>query len=113
MLEDVAKIICGACQGRCCTHFPVYIYNKERDILFKNPTFWNEDGEACIWFNTNGQKENCHYQATGGCPDEKKPDLCRYWYCAVFDEFVLGDLRAISCYGHAKRLTRKLMEVLK
>jgi hypothetical protein len=113
MLEEVAAILCKECKGGCCSHFPVYVLDKETGVMFKNPTFWDDkDGEACIWFNTNGQKTECHYRALGGCPNEKKPELCRYWYCAIFDEFVLGELRPITVYGHSKKITRKLMKVL-
>ena len=51
----------------------------------------------------------CYYYTQGGCPPELKPDICKHWYCDIWDEFVLGEVKPIRVWHQAKCVTRYLL----
>ncbi len=114
MMEELAEIICGACEGKCCSGYCVWAMD-EMGRLHQNPTYFDlKENRTLVMlaqFNCrDGNKYNsCYYHDHGGCPEDRKPDVCKNWYCDIWDEFVLGKIRAPLVWHQAEWLTRYLL----
>lgn len=114
-MDDVAKIICGECGGKCCSQYPVW-YRDEMGRINQNPTGFDLDNNSTwvmpvqsTWNYKDNKYAGCYYHKQGGCPEDKKADVCKHWYCDIWDEFTLGRIKDIHIGSQAEWITRYIL----
>ncbi len=113
-LKEIIDIICSECKGGCCKFFPVFVKDIHNNRMFQNPTYIEPTtGMTTLHANMRASTSiACYYYSEGGCLEEVKPDICKDWYCAIFDEFVWGKIRSMIIGSEALFETRDTMKQL-
>jgi len=88
-LWELAEIVCGACNGFCCQHFPLYYEQDGR--VYRNNIGYTDKGDLITTSKDRSTlKGSCYYYLHGGCPEAVKPIECRNWWCRLIEDIVTG-----------------------
>lgn len=101
-MEEVIRIICRECKGKCCRGFPVYFEGFD-GRLYQN-ILTGKLHNAGLLMNTKYLSKvdktyiadppyrlPCFYYLRGGCPPAVKPAHCHQWICKDIARILKGE----------------------